>query len=101
VTAAVSIAASQIFIKKNTQLTAFTFVMTDSTNHAPATGLTVTATRSIDGGAFAGCANSVTEISGGFYKITLAASDLNGTVIALRFTAAAADDKDLTIITQA
>lgn len=96
----VSLTASQLFIKKNTALAAFTFMMTDSTNHNPAAGLTVTATRSIDGGAFAACANSVTGISSGFYKIDLANTDLNGTVIALRFTAAGADDRDLTIITQ-
>lgn len=98
---AVTLAAGQLFVKKNTQLVAFMFVMTDATNHNPATGLTVTPTRSIDGGAFGACANAVAEVANGWYKITLAATDLNGTVIALRFTAAASDDKDLTIITQA
>lgn len=96
-----SLAVGQIFIKKNVQLANFTFVMTDSTTHAPKTGVTVTATRSIDGAAFGACANAVTEIANGWYKITLAAADVNGTVIALRFTGASADDKDLTVITQA
>lgn len=96
-----SIAAGQLFVKKNTALSNFTFVMTDSSTNAPLAGLTVTATRSIDGAAFGACANSVTEISSGFYKINLAAADLNGTVIALRFTASGANDRTMTVITQA
>lgn len=101
VTAPVSIAASQIFIKKNSILTGFQFVMTDSTTHIPLAGLTVTATRSIDGGAFGACANAVIEIANGWYKITLAATDTNGTTIALSFTATDADDRNLTLVTQA
>jgi len=93
--------AASFQVKKNTELVAFPFVMTDSTLHAPATGLTVTATRSIDGAGFEACANSVTEITSGWYKITLAAADLNGGTIGLRFTATAADDLNLSIITQA
>lgn len=87
-------------IKINTALNNFEFLMVDSTDHVtPKTGLTVTATRSIDGGAFAACANAVTEVSNGIYKINLAASDLNGTIITLRFTAAASDDRLLTLKT--
>jgi hypothetical protein len=86
-------------IKKNTQLDNFEFLMTDSTGHAPSTGLTVTATRSIDGGAFAACANSVTEVANGIYKITLANTDLNGSIVTLRFTAAASDDRLITVKT--
>lgn len=97
VTAAVAITSN---IKKNQALAAFTFVMTDSTNHAPATGLTVTATRSLDGAAFAACANTVTEISNGWYKINLAATDTNANVVSLRFVATAADDRDIQIVTQ-
>ena len=87
-------------IKKNTALANFMFAMTDSTNHAPSTGLTVTATRSIDGAAFASCANAVSDVANGIYKISLAAGDLNGDVITLRFTAAASDDRLITIVTQ-
>lgn len=86
-------------IRKNTALAAFTFLMTDSTNHAPATGLTVTGTRSLDGASFGSCANSVTEIANGWYKIDLAAGDLNADVVALRFTATGADDLPITIVT--
>jgi hypothetical protein len=96
-----TLAAGQIAVKKNTALSGFTFMMTDSTNHAPATGLTVTAQRSLDGAAFASCANSVSEISNGFYKISFAAGDLNGNVVAFRFSATGADDRDFTVITQA
>jgi hypothetical protein len=88
-------------VKKNTALAGFPFVMTDAVNHAPSAALAVTATRSIDGGAFAACANAVVEISNGWYYINLAATDLNGNTIALRFTAAASDDLNITIVTQA
>lgn len=95
-----SLAASQLFIKKNTALNNFEFVMTDSTTHAPKTGVTVTCTISIDGGAFGASTNSPVEVSSGVYKINLAAADVNGTVITLRFTGTNADDLLLTFITQ-
>lgn len=91
---------SDLQFRKNTALAGFMLLMTDSTNHAPATGLTVTGTRSLDGAAFAGCANSVTEVAYGWYKIDLAAGDLNGNVVALRFTATGADDLNMTVVTQ-
>jgi hypothetical protein len=88
-------------ITKNTALANFPFLMVlASDDITPGTSLTVTATRSIDGGAFAACANSVTEIANGWYKISLAASDLNGDTIALRFTASTANDRNITIVTQ-
>lgn len=88
-------------IKKNTALANFMFPLVDSTDHVtPKTGLTVTATRSLDGAAFAACANAVTELSNGVYKISLAAGDLNGDVVTLRFTATGGDDRLITIITQ-
>lgn len=87
-------------VKKNTALSAFTFTMTDSTLHVPATGLTVTPTRSLDGAAFGACANAVSEVSAGNYKINLAAADLNANVVMLRFAATAADDLNILVITQ-
>lgn len=92
-----------IRIKKNTALSNFMFLMVDSTDHiTPKTGLTITATRSIDGAAFAACANAAVEVANGMYKINLAATDLNGDVIALKFAGGAtADDRLLTIITTA
>lgn len=87
-------------VKKNTALNNFMFVMRDATTHAPKTGVTVTAQRSIDGAAFSACANTPAEVASGWYKIDLAASDLNGDVIALRFTGTGADDTLITIVTQ-
>lgn len=92
---------NRVTVKKNTALAAFPFTMYDSSAHAPTTGLTVTAQRSIDGGAFGACANSVTEVGNGSYKIDLAAADLNGDTIKLKFTATGADQQDITIVTQA
>lgn len=88
-------------VKKNQALSSFMFLMTDSTNHAPAAGLTVTVTRSIDGGAFAsGTLSSVTEVSAGMYKVDFAAADLNGNVIVLKATATGADTTLERIVTQ-
>lgn len=87
-------------IKKNTALAGFPFFMVDSANRpAGKTLLTVICQRSIDGGAFANCANAASEVSNGWYKIDLAASDLNGDTIALKFTATGADGRQITIIT--
>lgn len=86
---------------KNTALAAFPFLMVLSSDHVtPATGLTVTATRSIDGAAFGACANAVVEVASGWYKIDLAAADMNGNTIALKFTAATADARNVTIVPQ-
>lgn len=85
-------------IKKNTAFSNFEFLMLD-TSGDPATGLTVTAQRSIDGAAFAACANSVTELSDGIYKVDLAATDLNGDKITLKFTATGAQNRYISIIT--
>lgn len=96
----VSVAGAASNIKKNQALNAFEFPMTDSTTHAPKTGVTVTATRSLDGAAFSACANAVTEIANGVYSINLATTDLNANVITLRFTGSGSDDRLITIITQ-
>ncbi len=99
--AGVSLTAGQLAVKKNTALSNFPFIMSSSTNGAPLAGLTVTATRRIDNGSFGACANAVTEIANGWYTINLAAADLNGVTIALRFAATGAFDRDITIVTQA
>lgn len=94
-------AGTAFAVKKNTALAKFMFKMVDSSDHVtPKTGLTITAERSIDGAAFGACANSATEISAGWYYIDLAAADLNGNVIALKFTATGADQRDILIATQ-
>ena len=86
-------------LKKNQALANFAFLMTDSTTHNPATGKTVTATRAIGSGAFAAVSTpTVTEVSNGQYRIDLAASDLTGDVVTLRFTATGCDDLFTTLI---
>jgi len=88
-------------ITKNVALAGFEFLMVLASDHATgATGKTVTATRSLDGAAFGACANAVSEVSSGIYKIDLAAGDLNANVVTLRFTATACDDRFVTIITE-
>ena len=93
-------AADLAAFQKNTAVTGFQFFMVDTAGVA-ATGKTVTATRSIDGAAFAACANSVSEISGGWYKIDLATTDLNGEIIALNFAASGCRTCAMIIKTQA
>ena len=86
-------------LKSGKAISAFEFLMTDSTNHNPAARLTVTPTRSIDGGAFgAGTLGAVSAVSNGIYKLDIPAADLTGTVITLRFTASGADDLFTTLI---
>lgn len=85
---------------KNTAFSGFMFPMYDSTTKAPLAGLTVTAQRAIDGGAFSTCANAVSAVGSGVYKIDLASSDLNGDKIMLRFTAMGADVQLVELFTQ-
>jgi hypothetical protein len=88
-------------IKKNTLLNNFMVLLVDSTDHiTPKTGRTVTAERSIDGGAFGACSNSVSEVSNGMYKTNLSATDLNGDIVTLKFTALDTDARLLTIVTE-
>jgi hypothetical protein len=87
-------------IQKNVALANFEFLMVDSTDGKTAkTGLTVGATRSIDGAAFGACINNPTEIGVGIYKIDFDATDLNGDVITFRFTGSGALDRFITIKT--
>ncbi len=87
-------------IRKNTALNAFEFVMTDADTHIPKASLTVTSVVSLDGAAYTACTNSATGVSGGLYKINLAAADLNANVATFKFTATGADDTIVTLITQ-
>lgn len=88
-------------VVKNTPLNNFMFLMVASTDHiTPKTGLAITAERSIDGAAFAACANATSELSAGIYNISFDATDLNGDVICFKFTAAGADARFITIKTQ-
>jgi hypothetical protein len=91
--------AGAMVVKKNQAVTGFTFLMVDSTD-TPKTGATIVAQRSIDGAAFASCANSAVELGSGVYKIDLATTDMNGSVIMLLFTASGAKNRYITILTQ-
>lgn len=89
-------------IKKNTAITAFTFLMVDSTDHVTGkTGLTIAGNYSGDGGAVAALTNTgvITEISNGLYKIDLTAGELNYDNVTLIFTASGADARIITIHT--
>lgn len=93
--------AGDIRLRKNTALANFTFRMTDSSDHvSPKTGLTVAGAVTIDGAAFASLTNAVAEIANGWYKVSLAAADVNGDTIGFKFTATGADQLDVTIVTQ-
>jgi len=88
-------------IIKNQAFNNFEFLMVLSSDHVTgAPGLTVSATRSLDGGVFGATANAPTEVSSGVYKIDLAASDLNADSVTFLFTAATADGRFITVITQ-
>ena len=87
-------------IKRNIGHNDFMFFMVDSADHVTGkTGLTITAARNIDNTGFSACANAVSEIAFGWYVINLAASDLNGTMIAFRFTGTGADARNIFIKT--
>lgn len=80
-------------IRKNTERL-IVFVMTDSAGLAK-TGANVTAQVSKDGGAFAGSANGVSEISDGFYKLILTADEMNADVVAVQLTAPGCEQQNL------
>ena len=87
-------------IKKNTAFNNFEFLMVLTSDHVtPATGLTVTGERSIDGGAFASVAGTIAEVSNGIYQFDALAADTNGDVITWRFSSATADDAFFTFKT--
>ena len=89
-------------IKKNATFSNFEFLMVLTSDHVtPATGLTVTGQRSIDGGAFASVAGTIAEVSNGIYQFDALAADTNGDVITWRFLSATADDTFVTFKTVA
>jgi len=89
-------------IKKNTAFSNFEFLMVlTSDGRTPATGLTVTGERSIDGGAFSSVSGTIAEVSNGIYQFDALAADTNGDVITWRFLSATADDTFVTFKTVA
>ena len=87
-------------VKRNQHLSSFQFLMTDSTNHAPVTGLTVSCVRSVDAGSYiSGHLASVGEVSFGMYRVTFSATDLSGANTILMATATGADTRFVTLVT--
>jgi hypothetical protein len=87
-------------IAKNAAFSNFEFLMVlASDGQTPATGLTVTGQRSIDGGAFATVSGAIAEVSNGIYQFDALAADTNGDVITWRFSAGTALDRFVTIKT--
>lgn len=83
----------QTAIKKNVALAKFPFVMADATTGAAATGKTVTVTRSLDGGAFAGgTLGAVTEVGNGVYYCDIGAGDVNGATMTFKASASGCTD---------
>lgn len=101
VNADTKVAEAQIEIKKNMQLTSLVFPMTDSTNHAPITGIVPLVQISIAGASLVNSTNPASEIGGGLYKVTLTASEMNGNNIGIIFSGAGADTRFFTLPTQA
>jgi hypothetical protein len=62
--------------------------------------LSVSGTKSLDGGSYTATTNAVTAIGNGMYKINLTAAEMNGNIVALRFTATGADDLNIILVTQ-
>jgi hypothetical protein len=89
-------------VDKNAAFSNFEFLMVDSTDHVtPKTGLVVTGTRSIDGGAFAAVTGTIAEVANGIYQFDALAADTNGDLITWRFISATADDVFVTFRTVA
>jgi len=87
-------------VKKNATFSNFEFLMVLTSDHVtPATGLTVTGQRSIDGAAFASVSGAIAEVSNGIYQFDALAADTNGDVITWRFSSGTADDTFVTFKT--
>ena len=87
-------------IVKNQAYSNFEFLMVLASDHVtPATGLTVTGQRSIDGAAFGSTTGTIAEVSNGIYQIDFLAADTNGDVITYRFSSGTADDTFISVIT--
>lgn len=95
-------AAGVTTFKKNAAKSSVMLYM-ELTAGGPATGKTVTVQVSKDGGAFANItfgSGTATEVSNGFYKFDLSATELNADVVALKATATACNQTSATIFTQ-
>jgi hypothetical protein len=78
-----------------------TFIVLSSDSKTPGVGLTVTGQIQKDGGSFAALTNSITGIALGFYRVDLTAAEMTADTINLVFSATGADDRSMTISTNA
>lgn len=92
------LASAEVY-KKATAVTAFAFYM-ELTAGGAATGKTVTAQISKDGGVFATLAGSVTEIGSGWYEVDLTGTEMNADEIAFKATATDCNQRNIKIRTQ-
>lgn len=87
--------------RKNVALADLSVLMVESGDHVtPKTGLTLTVTRSLDGGAFGAGTGTAAEIANGMYQYDASQADMNADVIIFRFTGTDADDSFITIHTR-
>lgn len=87
-------------LKKGVALADFMFQMVDETTEEPFTGATVTVTRSLDGAAFAaGTIGSVTEVAGGWYKVSFGTGDMNANKVTVSFVATGCKTRGIEFIT--
>lgn len=77
---------------------ALSFMML-TTGGLPATGLSVSATISKDGGSLVATTNAVSEVGLGFYYLSVTATEMTADMVALRFTATGARPQALSIAT--
>jgi len=89
-------------IPKNVALNNFESLMVLGSDHiTPATGKTITAQISKDGGAFVACTNAGVEVGNGVYRIDLTQAEMNADIITLKFTETDCDQRTITIKTSA
>lgn len=91
---------TQIGIPKNIALANLMFTMVlSSDGKTPATGKSIAAQISKDGGAFANCTNAVSEVGQGWYKLDLTQSEMNADIVALNFTEADCLQRNMELVT--
>lgn len=99
-TDAVNEIAAAIGPQKNQAFSDLGFLMVlSSDGKTPATGLTVTGERMLDGAAFVGVSGTIAEVSDGIYQLDALAADMNGATVTFRFSSATALDTFITIKT--
>jgi hypothetical protein len=87
--------------RKNVASQNLPFVLIKATDGSALTGATVTARRSIDGGAQAAATGTVSELANGQYNLALSQADTNGNHIGILLTATNAIPVHFTLVTTA